>query len=53
MYSNDKLTRILFHVSFSTSSGDSLFPGRKLAESIVELNSLLNSDDIRLFENDM
>ncbi|XP_036936812.1 hexosaminidase D [Acanthopagrus latus] len=37
----------------STSSGDSLFPGRKLAESIVELNSLLNSDDIRLFENDM
>ncbi|XP_073345995.1 hexosaminidase D [Pagrus major] len=37
----------------STSAGDALFPGRRLAESIVELNSLLNSDDIRLFENDM
>lgn len=32
---------------------DSLFPGRRLAEFIVELNSLLNSDDIRVFENDM
>lgn len=35
------------------STGDSLFPGRRLAELIVELNSLLNSDDVRLFENDM
>uniref|UniRef100_A0A3Q4AP41 beta-N-acetylhexosaminidase n=1 Tax=Mola mola TaxID=94237 RepID=A0A3Q4AP41_MOLML len=32
---------------------NSLFPGKKLAELIVEVNSLLNSDDIRLFENDM
>lgn len=29
------------------------FPGKRLAELIVELNSLLNSDDIRLFENNM
>lgn len=36
-----------------TSADDSLFPGQRLAELIVELNSLLNSDDIRLFENDM
>ncbi|XP_068161990.1 hexosaminidase D [Antennarius striatus] len=36
-----------------TSAGETLFPGRRLAELIVELNSLLNSDDIRLFENDM
>ncbi|XP_044035272.1 hexosaminidase D [Siniperca chuatsi] len=36
-----------------TSAGDSLFPGRRLAELTVELNSLLNSEDIRLFENDM
>nr|XP_046232548.1 hexosaminidase D [Scatophagus argus]XP_046232549.1 hexosaminidase D [Scatophagus argus] len=35
------------------SAGDLLFPGRKLAELIVELNSLLNSEDIRLFENNM
>lgn len=44
---------ILSHVAFRTTADDSLFPGRKLAELIVELNSLLNSEDIRLFENDM
>lgn len=37
----------------SASAEDSLFPGGRLAELIVELNSLLNSDDIRFFENDM
>lgn len=37
----------------SASADNSLFPGRRLAELIVELNSLLNSDDIRFFENDM
>ncbi|XP_078135434.1 hexosaminidase D-like [Sander vitreus] len=36
-----------------TSADDSLFPGRKLAELTVELNSLLNSEDIRFFENNM
>lgn len=32
---------------------ESLFPGRKLAELMVELNSMMNSDDIRVFETDM
>ncbi|XP_069563587.1 hexosaminidase D [Brachyistius frenatus] len=36
-----------------TSSGDLLFPGRRLAELIVEINSLLDSEDIRFFENNM
>lgn len=36
-----------------TSADESLFPGRRLAELTVELNSLLNSEDIRMFENDM
>ncbi|XP_028263633.1 hexosaminidase D [Parambassis ranga] len=36
-----------------TSAADSLFPGRRLAELIVELNSLLNSEDIRFFEDNM
>lgn len=36
-----------------TSAGESLFPGRRLAELTVELSALLNSDEIRLFENDM
>ncbi|XP_074475248.1 hexosaminidase D isoform X1 [Sebastes fasciatus] len=36
-----------------TSVDDSLFPGRRLAELTVELNSLLNSEDIRFFENNM
>ncbi|XP_070707641.1 hexosaminidase D [Pempheris klunzingeri] len=36
-----------------TSADDSLFPGRRLAELTVELNSLLNSEDIRFFENNM
>ncbi|XP_034717242.1 hexosaminidase D [Etheostoma cragini] len=36
-----------------TSADDSLFPGRKLAELTVELNSLLNSEDVRFFENNM
>ncbi|XP_039990452.1 hexosaminidase D isoform X1 [Xiphias gladius] len=35
------------------SAVDSLFPGRRLAELIVELNILLNSEDIRFFENNM
>ncbi|XP_058476297.1 hexosaminidase D [Solea solea] len=35
------------------SADDSLFPGRKLAELIVELDALLNSEDIRSFENNM
>lgn len=43
----------MFHVAFRSFADDSLFPGRRLAELTVELNSLLNSDDIRLFENDM
>lgn len=32
---------------------DSLFPGRRLAELIVELDSLVKSEDIRFFENNM
>ncbi|XP_034563284.1 hexosaminidase D [Notolabrus celidotus] len=36
-----------------TSADNSLFPGQRLAELIVELNSLLNSENIRFFENDM
>ncbi|XP_023263895.1 hexosaminidase D [Seriola lalandi dorsalis] len=36
-----------------TPEEDSLFPGRRLAELIVDLNHLLNSDDIRFFENSM
>ncbi|XP_032358005.1 hexosaminidase D [Etheostoma spectabile] len=36
-----------------TSADDSLFPGRKLAELTVELDSLLNSEDVRFFENNM
>ncbi|XP_061564165.1 hexosaminidase D isoform X2 [Cololabis saira] len=32
---------------------DSSFPGAKLAKLIVELNSLLNSNDLRFFESDM
>ncbi|XP_013888126.1 hexosaminidase D, partial [Austrofundulus limnaeus] len=35
------------------SAGDSLFPGRRLAELIVELNVLLNSDDLRFFNSNM
>lgn len=45
--------RVLSHVAFRSFADDSLFPGRKLSEVIVELNTLLNSDDIRLFETDM
>ncbi|CAK6974282.1 LOW QUALITY PROTEIN: hexosaminidase D-like [Scomber scombrus] len=37
----------------SAADGTLLFPGRRLAESMVELNSLLNTDDIRFFENNM
>ncbi|XP_072230013.1 hexosaminidase D [Leuresthes tenuis] len=36
-----------------TSAVDTLFPGRRLAELIVELNSLLASEDLRFFENGM
>ncbi|XP_029311574.1 hexosaminidase D [Cottoperca gobio] len=36
-----------------TSADDSLFPGRRLAELTVELDSLLNSEDIRFFDNNM
>uniref|UniRef100_A0A8D3CGE8 beta-N-acetylhexosaminidase n=1 Tax=Scophthalmus maximus TaxID=52904 RepID=A0A8D3CGE8_SCOMX len=35
------------------SEVDSLFPGGRLAELIVELNALLNSEDIQGFENNM
>lgn len=48
-----QVNRILFHVAFRTSADDSLFPGRRLAELTVELDSLLNSEDIRFFENNM
>ncbi|XP_005809678.1 hexosaminidase D [Xiphophorus maculatus] len=36
-----------------TSTGESLFPGRRLAELIVEINSLLNAEDLRFFESNM
>lgn len=36
-----------------THVADTVFPGRRLAEFIVELNSLLNSEEIRFFENSM
>ncbi|RVE59273.1 hypothetical protein OJAV_G00187010 [Oryzias javanicus] len=34
-----------------TAADDSRFPGRRLAESIVEISFLLNSEDLRFFEN--
>ncbi|XP_067431705.1 hexosaminidase D [Thunnus thynnus] len=37
----------------SAADGALLFPGRKLAELMVELKALLNSEDIRFFENNM
>ncbi|KAL6094647.1 hexd [Pungitius sinensis] len=36
-----------------TTEDESLFPGRRLAELTVELDALLNSEDIRFFENNM
>lgn len=36
-----------------TCVADTVFPGRRLAELIVELNALLNSEDIRFFESSM
>ncbi|PWA21362.1 hypothetical protein CCH79_00003479 [Gambusia affinis] len=36
-----------------TSTGESLFPGRRLAELMVEINSLLNSEDLRFFESNI
>lgn len=36
-----------------TSEADSLFPGKRLAGLVVELNLLLNSEDIRFLENNM
>ncbi|XP_017271584.1 hexosaminidase D isoform X2 [Kryptolebias marmoratus] len=36
-----------------TSAGESLFPGRRLAELIVELSPLLNSEDLRFFDSNM
>lgn len=35
------------------SAGELLFPGRTLAHLIVDLNSFLNSEDVRYFENNM
>uniref|UniRef100_A0A4W6BTN3 beta-N-acetylhexosaminidase n=1 Tax=Lates calcarifer TaxID=8187 RepID=A0A4W6BTN3_LATCA len=35
------------------AGSDPRFPGRRLAEVIVELNAVLNTDDIRFFENNM
>ncbi|XP_077358123.1 hexosaminidase D isoform X2 [Festucalex cinctus] len=37
----------------STCDDDTLFPGRRLAAAIVELDSLLGDQDIRSFENDL
>lgn len=37
----------------STSHDNSSFPGRRLAELIVDLDALLKTDDIRFFENNM
>ncbi|KAM7371193.1 hypothetical protein PAMP_010684 [Pampus punctatissimus] len=37
----------------SAADGALLFPGRRLTELMVELNSLLNSEDIRFFEKNM
>lgn len=45
--------RILFPTVLRTCVADTVFPGRRLAELIVELNALLNSEDIRFFENSM
>ncbi|XP_037546630.1 hexosaminidase D [Nematolebias whitei] len=36
-----------------TSAGETLFPGSGLAELIVELSRLLNSEDLRFFESNM
>lgn len=48
-----KIKIILSNLDFSSFTEDALFPGKRLAELIVELNSLLNTEDIRLFETDM
>lgn len=48
-----QVNRIWFYVTFSASDGALLFPGRRLAELMVDINSLLNSEDIRFFENNM
>lgn len=48
-----KLKVILSNLDLSSFTEDALFPGKRLAELIVELNSLLNTEDIRLFETDM
>ncbi|CAN9508942.1 unnamed protein product [Ophioblennius macclurei] len=37
----------------SSSAADCRYPGRRLAELIVELDSLINTDDVRFFENNM
>lgn len=47
------LMSFCFMLPYRSSADDSLFPGRRLAELIVELSTLLNSDDIRFFESDM
>lgn len=38
-------------MTFRTAADDSRFPGRRLAESIVEISFLLNSEELRFFEN--
>lgn len=48
-----RANRVSFPMAFRTCAADTAFPGRRLAELIVELNSLLNSEDVRFFENSM
>lgn len=36
-----------------TSTENTMFPGKRLAELIVDLNSFLNLEDVRSFENNM
>uniref|UniRef100_A0A665V9R1 beta-N-acetylhexosaminidase n=1 Tax=Echeneis naucrates TaxID=173247 RepID=A0A665V9R1_ECHNA len=46
-------SRVSERLGVSSVEVETLFPGRRLAELIVELNALLSSDDIRYFENNM
>uniref|UniRef100_A0A3B4BH42 beta-N-acetylhexosaminidase n=1 Tax=Periophthalmus magnuspinnatus TaxID=409849 RepID=A0A3B4BH42_9GOBI len=43
----------IFFVCCRISQNTTMFPGRFLAEIIVDLNSFLNSEDVRYFEHNM
>lgn len=50
----DLLTRLLFYLWFRLSQGYSRsYTGMKLAEHIVQLTAMLESEDLRHFESNM